>query len=184
MPATEVLASWSDIWLAAATTGAILLAVIVHTRILGLRSFSKMSAFDFTMTLAVGSTVASVGGGGTSLAIGVTVIATLYGLQWLVALARRDSRAFEHAIDNTPILLLADGEFVEPHLDRTRVTRSDVIAKLRQANVLRLADARAVVLETTGDISVLHGEGDVDVEVLLDGVIGGERVQRRAPASN
>ena len=33
-----------------------------------------------------------------------------------------------------------------------------MIAKLREANVLDISEVRAVVLETTGDISVLHGE--------------------------
>ena len=38
-----------------------------------------------------------------------------------------------------------------------RVEEDDLIAKLREANVCDLSDVRAVVLETTGDITVLHG---------------------------
>ena len=37
----------------------IYLAVIVYTRIFGKRSFSKMSSFDFAMTVAVGSIIAT-----------------------------------------------------------------------------------------------------------------------------
>lgn len=44
-----------------------------------------------------------------------------------------------------------------------------MIAKLRENNVSRLEDVRAVVLETPGDISVLHGEALDDI--LLDGVM-------------
>ena len=51
------------------------------------------------------------------------------------------------------------------------MTRSDVLAKLREANVLAMTDVRAVVLETTGDISVLHGDAQVD-DILLAGVRG------------
>ena len=36
-------------------------------------------------------------------------------------------------------------------------------------NVQRLSDVRAVVLERTGNIAVLHGDAEID-EVLLKGV--------------
>lgn len=42
-------------------------------------------------------------------------------------------------------------------LAATRVAEDDLIAKLREANVLDFSQVRAVVLERTGDISVLHG---------------------------
>ncbi|HBR55079.1 MAG TPA: DUF421 domain-containing protein, partial [Flavobacteriaceae bacterium] len=41
------------------TTLAIYIAVIIFTRIFGKRSFSKMSSFDFAMTVAVGSLIAT-----------------------------------------------------------------------------------------------------------------------------
>jgi uncharacterized membrane protein YcaP (DUF421 family) len=56
------------------------------------------------------------------------------------------------------------------------VTPADVRASLRQANVLDPADVKAVVLETTGDISVVHGP-DLS-EALLEGVIGAEAEHR------
>ncbi len=49
------------------------------------------------------------------------------------------------------------------------MTRSDVYAKLREANVIALDQALAVVLESTGNVSVLHGDGPLDRR-LLDGV--------------
>ena len=52
-------------------------------------------------------------------------------------------------------------------------THADLVAKLREANVLDFSSVRAVVFEATGDISVLHGEGPLD-ERLLAGVQGGE----------
>lgn len=55
-------------------------------------------------------------------------------------------------------MLMRDGRFLEDAMRETRVARDYLVAKLREANVLDLARVRAVVLETTGDISVLHGE--------------------------
>ena len=43
------------------------------------------------------------------------------------------------------------------NMQAARVTQDDLFAKLREANTLSMSEVRAVVLETTGDISVLHG---------------------------
>ena len=48
-----------------------------------------------------------------------------------------------------------DGKVIDKALNVSRVAESDLF-KLREANVLELNQVRAVVLETTGDISVLH----------------------------
>jgi uncharacterized membrane protein YcaP (DUF421 family) len=60
-------------------------------------------------------------------------------------------------MENEPVLLMRDGVVQEGNMRKTRVTCDDLFAKLRAANVLQLSEVRAVVLETTGDISVLHG---------------------------
>ena len=52
------------------------------------------------------------------------------------------------------------------------MTRADLLAKLREANVLSFHQVHAVVMETTGDVSVLHGTGDedTDIDAMIDGV--------------
>lgn len=62
-------------------------------------------------------------------------------------------------------------------LRQARVSVDDVRAKLREANVLRYDEVRAVVLETTGDISVLHGDAELELD-LIDGVRGAEHLAR------
>ena len=61
-------------------------------------------------------------------------------------------------MQNDPVFLMRNGEFCDAALTQTRVAKSDLIAKLREANVLDYGQVRAVVLETTGDVSVLHGD--------------------------
>ena len=167
LPSTELTASWSALGLAALSAAAVLVIVIGYTRIAGLRSFSKMSSFDFANTVAIGSTMATVALSGSSLATGAVVLATFYLVQVLIALARRHG-SLGQVVDNQPILLVAEGRFLEANLDRARVTVSDVHAKLREANVFRYEDARAVILETTGDISVIHGDGPLDLAIFDD----------------
>lgn len=155
-----------DQWLGdAAARGAILslLALawlVLLIRINGLRALSKMTNFDFVMTVALGSLLAGAGMASDWSAFGqiVAAMAALFLAQYLAARLRKSSDAAESAIANAPCLLMRDGEFDDGALKANRVTRADLRAKLREANVLDFAKVRAVVLESTGDVSVLHGD--------------------------
>ncbi len=171
--------SWEQALLVVVSTVGIFVGVITYTRIAGLRSFSKMSSFDFAMTVAVGSLMATTAAtASASLANGLIALAALYGVQVLVAALRRRA-AFGRIVDNRPILLMRGDDVLHENLHRARVTEGDVRAKLREANVLDQSEIRAVVLETTGDVSVLHGDGPLDPS-LLDGVRGAEDLSGRS----
>lgn len=175
-------ASWSTLGWTLVNGVLIYLAIIVYTRIAGLRSFAKMSSFDFAMTIAIGSVIAStVASAEISAAQGIVAAATIYLLQGSVALWRsRSGRA--DAVDNAPLLLMAHGQVLEDNLRRGKVTREELRSKLREANVLHLGQVRAVVLETTGDVSVLHtSDDDVELDLdLLQGVRGVEALASRS----
>ncbi|WJY18563.1 DUF421 domain-containing protein [Alteriqipengyuania flavescens] len=140
--------------------GAALVWVVTLVRLVGLRSFSKMTSFDFVMTVAMGSLVAGAAQDTKALEFLQTMaaMAGLFMVQLIIAVVRKKSDWFEDAISNDPCILMRDGKINEEALSTTRVSRSDLLAKLREANVLSFEEVRAVVLETTGDISVLHGE--------------------------
>ncbi|WP_271077514.1 DUF421 domain-containing protein [Aurantiacibacter sp. MUD61] len=143
--------------------------VIVQIRIVGLRSLSKMTSFDFVMTVALGSIVAGAAQASewTGFSQALLAMAGIFLFQLVVARLRKDSDIVEDVLHNEPVLLMRDGKILRDALKATRVAESDLIAKLREANVLRMDAVRAVVLETTGDISVLHGEHLQD-ELLRD----------------
>ncbi len=168
MTQTWLSTDWHQVWLVAVSAVALFGTVILIARIVGLRSFSKMSSFDFVVTLATGSVLASVAASSTSLANGALALAVLYTAQWIVAQLRRRTSWAVHVVDNKPIALMLEGEFVHENLTAARVTEDDVRAKLRQNNVHALRDVRAVVLETTGDVSVLHGDGPIDHDLVAD----------------
>lgn len=144
--------------------------IIFLVRIVGLRSFSKMTNFDFVMTVAMGSLLAGAGQTGrwVDFLQTVTAMASLFAVQWGVAKIRQISDRFENLVQNKPVILMRNGVFLEDVMAEERVAKDDLIAKLREANVLDLSQVRAVVLETTGGISVLHG--DQLQEDLLNGI--------------
>ena len=134
-----------------------IVAVIALCRINGLRSFSKMSAFDFALTVATGSLLAgTIQNLDQSLLIGIATIVAIFAVQSVISYLRRKFRVAQRLTDNEPLLLMADGRILHDHLAKARVTEDDLRAKLRAANVLSFDSVRAVVLETTGDMTVVH----------------------------
>jgi len=142
----------------------IYIALVILTRISGKRSFSKMSSFDFAMTVAIGSVMATVIiTKAVSLQHGITGLISIYAIQMIVAFARQNSN-IRKIIDNKPTLLMKNEEIFEDNLKKCNVTISDLKAKLREANVIQLSEVKAVVFESTGDISVLHGSDNKNID--------------------
>ena len=154
--------------------------MVLCVRLAGLRSFSKMSSYDFAVTVSFGSVLAgTVLDPGVSLWTGMIAMAALFAVQWVIGLARARIPAVRSLTDNAPILLMHEGRVLEGNMAQARITRAELSAKLREANALDLSQVRAVVLETTGDVSVLHGP-DLQSDVLHGvrrGNLGTDRVQ-------
>jgi uncharacterized membrane protein YcaP (DUF421 family) len=145
-----------DLWPILLTAVSMYVAIIIATRVAGKRSFSKMSSFDFAITVALGSVLASVIlSKSVSLMQGLLGMGSLYILQMALAFLRRFSFV-QNAVDNKPMLLMEGDTVLEENLRKSKVTLSDLKGKLREANVLHRDQVCAVIFESTGDISVLH----------------------------
>ena len=59
---------------------------------------------------------------------------------------------------------MRDGQILYDNLNKVEITENELRGKLREANVIRLNEVKAVILETTGDVSVLHGDDDKEIE--------------------
>lgn len=152
-----LITSWTAISMVLISSVGIYIAVIIFTRISGLRSFSKMSSFDFAMTVAVGSVIATaILTEDPPLFQAIFALGVLYALQIGVAKLRGISPFMDQLVDNQPILLMKGPQMLDENLKSTKVTPDDLRAKLREANVTDFSQIKAVVFETTGDISVLH----------------------------
>ncbi|MAF67977.1 MAG: hypothetical protein CMH25_01350 [Micavibrio sp.] len=137
----------------------IYIILLVLVKISGLRSFAKMSAFDFAVTIAVGSIIAdTVVTKSTTVAEGTLGIAMLFLLQTCFAIWRR-YRENTH-LENKPLLLMDGNKILNENMRSANITEADLMAKLREANVIELSEVKAVVLEATGDVSVLHSKDD------------------------
>lgn len=146
-----------------------LVFIILLVRVVGLRTLSKMTAIDFVVTLATGSLLATAATATEWSSFGQAVVAILVlnGFQYLYASARQNA-AFRAFAENAPVLLLRNGEFIGPAMAKTRITREDVMGKLREAGACDPSRVSAVILETTGDLSVINEQGPIDPAILAD----------------
>ena len=186
-PDDWLFTTWGSVGDVVLTAVGIYVVLILYTRLAGLRTFSKMSAFDFAMTVAIGSIVAgSILFDGPSLLRAIAALTIVFVLQIGVAALRKRVGFVEQAVGNDPVVLMTQDGMIEENLRKTHVTEDDVWAKLREANVIQLAEVRAVVMEATGDISVLHGAPDgPDLEArLLTGVRDADRVHTTRAGSD
>lgn len=144
-------------------------AVIVANRINGLRTFAKMSGYDFAATVAIGSILASVTlSRSDPVASGVVAVAIVVGAQRVLTVLRRRSTV-KQVIDNAPMLLVLDGVVLHDHLRRAGIAGGDLREKVRAAGALGLDEVAAVVLETSGDVSVMLGDASqLDAGLFVD----------------
>ena len=154
-------------------TGSFLIffVIIVVTRIIGLRSFAKFTVYDFAFTVAIGSIISSTLTTNTSIVHGSVAVTSLLVLTFIFSTLQRLLPKLDAVISNKPMLLMNGSEILDENLRSARIQKSQLIAKLREANVIDYSQVRAVVLETTGDISVLHSSDDtanLDIKLLED----------------
>jgi len=136
--------------------------IILLTRIIGLRSFAKFTAYDFAFTIAIGSIISSTLTSSTSVTHGSVAIAGLLFLTYIFSTLQKKFPSINTLISNKPLLLMKGQTILHDNLKHARIEKSQLIAKLREANVLDFKQIEAVVLESTGDISVLHKSSESD----------------------
>jgi len=145
-------------------------SLVVLLRISGKRTLSKLNAFDLIVTVALGSTLATLLlSKDVSLAEGALAFALLISLQFGVTWASVRAPRVRSWITGEPLMLFYHGEFLPAALLRARVVEDEVRSAIRSANLKSLDEVEAVVLETDGSLSVI-GRSEVNGRQSLDGV--------------
>jgi uncharacterized membrane protein YcaP (DUF421 family) len=147
---------WEGIWRVLIVGVLAYAGLVVLLRVSGKRTLSKMNAFDLVVTVALGSTLATILlSKETALAEGLAAYALLIALQFVVAWGSTRAAWFDAIVKSEPALLFHRGEFLDAALRRERVTHGEVTAAVRSSGILALDDVAAVVLETDGTLSVV-----------------------------
>lgn len=135
--------------------------LILLLRISGKRTLSKMNAFDFVVTVALGSVLATILlNRDVALAEGVLALALLIGLQFVVTWSSVRVPWVKKVVTGEPRMLLHRGRCLPGAMRGVRITRDELLASVRQQGVASLEDLEAVVMETDGSLSVVKRSHD------------------------
>lgn len=145
-------------------------ALMLALRVSGKRTLAKMNAFDLVVTVALGSTLATIVlSKDVALLEGIMAFVVLIGLQYVVAWLSVRSPTVQELVKSEPTMLLYRGEILSAALRRERVSAEEVYAAIRSQGIARLEDVEAVVLETDGSFSVVR-QSSTDFASSLRGV--------------
>ena len=147
---------WWELLLRGIIVYAFLLCLI---RITGRRQTGMMTPFDFILLLILSNTVQNaMNGGDNSLGGGLFLAGTLIAINWMMLLLSRHYRLVHWALVGRPVFLVRDGDVQEKVMQRERITHHELMSALRQSGLANIEQAKDVVLETNGTISVIHKE--------------------------
>jgi uncharacterized membrane protein YcaP (DUF421 family) len=143
--------------------------LVLLLRVSGKRTLSKMNAFDLVVTVALGSTLATILlSRDTALLTGMAAFATLVALQYAIAWMSVRSALVRRLAKSEPRLLVRNGELLENAMREERVTREEVLAAIRQNGQTELPRIHALILETDGTFSVIGAGGGAMNEAALE----------------
>ena len=161
--------SWSALLRIVLVGAASYVTLVVLLRISGKRVLAKLNAFDFVVTVALGSMLASA-----VLTQDIRYADVLVGMglliatQWLVTRVTVSLPIRRRLVSAEPTLVVRRGEFLTPALNRTRLTRGEVLQAVRSAGHGGVDTIAAVVLESDGTLSVIGDSATGDEKALTD----------------
>ena len=163
--------SWTGLGRVLAVGTLAYISLVLILRISGKRTLTKLNAFDLVVTVALGSTLATVLlSKSVALAEGILAMALLVFLQFAITWLSVRSSRFQNLVKSEPTLIMRKGQFLDGALRSQRITREEVIAALRASGVADAADVAAVVLETDGTIAVIKESAPDAVKPTLNAV--------------
>ena len=131
-------------------------ALIILLRISGKRTLSKMNAFDLVVTVALGSTFATILlSKSVSLLEGIAAFATLIVMQFVIAWLSVRSTLVRRLVKSEPSLLYFRGDYLYERMSAERVVEDEICSAVRAQGIALMDTVEAVVLETDGTFTVL-----------------------------
>ncbi|AKB61328.1 DUF421 domain-containing protein [Methanosarcina mazei] len=148
--------TWSDIVRVLVLGIAGYIVLIFFLRVSGKRTLSKLNAFDFVITVALGSTFGSfILSKDISLSEGLTGLAVLIWLQHMISWLTVRSDFIKGVVRGEPTLVYYNGEYLKDAMKRSRVVESEIEQSVRNEGHANLEDVGAVILETDGSFSII-----------------------------
>lgn len=133
------------------------LFLLVLFRLTGKRTLSELSTFDFVLLLIISeATQNALVDDDRSVVTALAVILTLVLADLVLSILKARSSTMERISEGVPVLLVNNGKFIDEHLARTNVTRTDILQSAREnQGVEDIGQIKYALLETSGSISII-----------------------------
>jgi uncharacterized membrane protein YcaP (DUF421 family) len=136
---------------------AIYLFLLLIFRILGKRSLSEVTSFDFVLLLIIGeATQQALLGEDFSITNAFIVIASLVGIDLILTKLKGRFKFLDELIEGTALIIVENGKVLKVRMKRAGVEVEDVLEAARLLHGLeRIDQIKYAVLERNGEISII-----------------------------
>jgi uncharacterized membrane protein YcaP (DUF421 family) len=126
-------------------------------RIMGKRSLSETTTFDFVVLLIISEvTQQAMIDGDNSLTGAIILISTLLGMDLFFTLMKKPFKLFERVVEGTPLIIVDHGKPLKKRMDKTKIDEEDIMQAARFNQGLETMDQiKYAVLEKNGSISII-----------------------------
>jgi uncharacterized membrane protein YcaP (DUF421 family) len=127
-------------------------------RVAGKRSLAQITTFDAVLLLIISETTqAALVDSDNSLTNSALLIMTMLGIDVLLSCVKQKFPRLERIMDGVPLVIYAHGKLRQHAAQKERVDEADIKHAARELHGLPgLTNVRYAILETTGQISVIH----------------------------
>jgi uncharacterized membrane protein YcaP (DUF421 family) len=133
--------------------------LMVTLRIIGKRELGRLSPFELVLLMLIPELFQqALMLEDFSMTSAVIAFFSLVTLVFATSLLAHRFPRMERILTGEPAVIASGGRFLDDAMNRERVQPDEVYAELRKAGFERLADARYIVLEDDGKISIVPVE--------------------------
>lgn len=146
---------WESLYHIAVCASISYITLFIFIRISGKRTLAKLNAFDFVVTVTLGSTLSSMILAKVTIAEGTVALLVIIILQYALAWLAKQSDTMEKAINSEPTLLFYNGKFLQDAMQKEVITEEEIYSEIRKFRIENMDDVRAVVMELNGEFTVV-----------------------------
>lgn len=150
------------------TAFGLFISLMIITKLARVRSFGKISTTYFISIISILAILVSVlSSNKYTFFEGSFILATVTVFQILFVLLLRGSKQFRRLFIHKAKIVLWNGKILEDRLVNSNISKEDLIAKIGRSNAHDFRDIKAVIMEDSGEFSVIYNKETQDLNQSL-----------------
>ncbi|VBB09466.1 Hypothetical protein LUCI_4761 [Lucifera butyrica] len=147
---------WQEIVRDTWQTGLVFLSLLIFTRILGKTQVGQLTVYEYIGGITIGSIAGTVASSEPDKVWSHFYDLILFVLlTYFVSYLTIKSRPLRKVIEGSPTIVVKDGHILTENMRGMRLDVDELYGKLREKDVLDLAEVQFAIVETSGELSVI-----------------------------